>query len=127
MKIRHALLGYLAVAALPFHVFAYPLAAIDYDGYVNTTQNLIDAALMKDVLGNIVKACQTVTIKNHGDSALMNLSASGDIIEARQVLIVPEVFIIFAIVTDITLSILWVEHDDPVRGNDVGFLVGHFD
>ena len=47
MKILHALLSYLAVTALPFQLFAYSLAAIDYDGYVNSTQNHGDRALVK--------------------------------------------------------------------------------
>ena len=65
MKILHTLVGYLAVIALPLHLFAFasPLAAIDYDGYVDTTQNHIDSdgTLMKHVLGTIVETCQTVT------------------------------------------------------------------
>ena len=125
MKILHALLGYLAVTALPFHAFAYPLAAIDYDGYVNTTQKHIDGALMKHVLGNIVETCQTVTAQNHGDSALMK-RVTGDIIETRQLLI-PEDLIIITLVATILIAVFWIDSDDPVRGNDVEFLVEHFD
>jgi hypothetical protein len=80
MIILRALVGYLAVTALPF-AFASPLAAIHYDGYVDTTQNHIDIALMKRVLNSIVETCQTVTYhsgpgyvdttQNHNDSALI--------------------------------------------------------
>ena len=129
MKILHALVGYLAVTALPFHPFAFasPLA-IDYDGYVNSTQNRIDSALMKHVLGSIIETCQTVTqaTQNHKDSALMK-RVHGDIIEARfGPEIVPPVLVVIAIVAAITLSIVWIESDDPVRGNDVEFFVEHF-
>ena len=57
-----------------------PSAAIDYDGYVtmNTTQNYINGALMKQVLGTIVGTCQTVTTQNHKDSALVK-RVPGDI------------------------------------------------
>ena len=127
MKILHALVGYLAVTALPFHPFAFasPLAAIDYDGYVNTTstQNHIDVALMEQVLGSIqvVETCQTVPTQKHG--------VHGDIIEARQAELAPPVLIIIGIVALIALSIVWVETDNPVSGNlnDVEFLVEHFD
>ena len=127
MKILHALVGYLAATALPFcpFAFAYPLAAIDYDGYVNTTQNNIDGALMKHLLGSIVETCQTVTTKNHSDIALMK-RVPGDIIEARQ-LSAPAVVLIISIVVVIGLSVYWISGDDPVRGNDVEFLVDHFD
>jgi hypothetical protein len=48
MKILHALVGYLTVAALPMNPFAFaaPLTGIDYDGYVATTQNYADGDLM---------------------------------------------------------------------------------
>ena len=100
MKIFHALLGYLAVTALPFLPLAYPLAAIDYDGFVtvNTTQK-------------------------HDDSALIK-SAPGDIIEARQISI-PEMVVIFVFVASSVLTIAWISSDNPVRGDDVEFLVGH--
>ena len=132
MNILHAL---LVVKALPFHLgpfaFAYPLAAIDYyDGYVNTTstQNRIDGALMKDVLGSIVETCQTITTQNHGDSALMK-RVPGDIIETRQGLpvVIPVVGLIFVIVVTVFGSIIWIAEDDRVRGNDVELLVEHFD
>ena len=128
MKILHALVGYLAVTALPFHPFASasPLAAIDYDGYV-TTQNHTDSALMNHVLGSIEEACQAVNTQIHGDSALIK-RVSGDIIEARQeVEIAPAVFVVIAVIASIVLSIVWVEGDDPVRGNYVSSLVVHFD
>ena len=121
MKILHALVGYLAIAVLPFHlgpiVFAYPLGTIDYyDGYVNTTQNQIDGALMKHVLGSIVETCQTVTTEHHSDSALMK-RVPGDIIEARQLQVaIPVVGIITAIVVGIIFTLVWIETDDPVRG-----------
>ena len=100
MKILHALVGYLAVAALPFSPFsfAHPLAAIDFDGYVNTTQNLIDGAL-----------------RNH---------ISGEIIEARQLDIV-DVAIVLDIVALVYVTLIWIGGDNDVRA-DV-FLVDHFD
>ena len=131
MKILHALVGYLTLTALPFHPFAFasPLAAIDYDGYVNTTQNHIDDALMKQVLGTIAETCQTVTTQNHEDNALIKRVPS-DIIEARQTLGVgiPVVGTITLIVIGIIATVVWIETDEPVRGNDVvGFLAEHFD
>ena len=141
MKILHALVTYLAVTTLPapFHSFSFasPLAAaIDYDGYVNTTQNHIDGALTKHVLDNIMETCQTVTYhsgymnttQNYSDSALMK--RSGDIIKARQAPFLAPVVIgvVFAIVAAVSLSIIWVtDHDHEVRGNDVESLVEHFD
>ena len=127
MKTLHALVGYLSVTALPFYPFAFAssLAAIDYDGYVNTTQDHIDGALMKQALGTIVETCQTVTTQNYSDSALMK-RVPGDIIEALQSAI-PVVGFIFFVVADVTLSVVWIESDDPVRGNVVDFLVEHFD
>ena len=101
MRIFHALLGYLAVTALPFHLFAYPLAIIDYDGYVNTTQT-------------------------HGDSPLMKRVLPGDTIdsEARQ-LGLPEFGAIFAVVAASVIAVAWLLADNPVRGRDVEFLVEH--
>ena len=132
MKILHALVGYLAVTALPFHqgpfAFAYPLAVIDYyDGYVNTTQIPIDGALMKHVLGSIVATCQTVTTQNHGDSAIMKRVLDDIIIiEARQATIPVVGFILF-VVADVIFTIGWISTDDAVRGSDVEFPVEHFD
>ena len=136
MKILHALVGYLAVTSLSFHPFAFasPLAAIDYDGYVNlnTTQNPIDGALMKHLLDNIVGACQTVayhgdyvnTTQNHrdsSDSSSLMKRIPGDVIEARLTvpLPIPIALIIVTVVATVVLSVLWVKEDDPVRGNDV--------
>ena len=130
MKILHALVGYLAVTAPPFHSFAFgspvrPLAAIDYDGYVNTLQNHTDGALMRHVLGSIVETCQTVNTQNHSDIALIMMKrVPGDIIEARQD-IAPPVLLVIALIIYVGLSIAWVEGDDPVRDN-VEFLVEHF-
>ena len=126
MKILHALVGYLTVTALPFNPFAFasPLAS-DYDGYVtvDTAQNHIDGALMKKVLGNIVETCQTVTTQNYTDSALMK-RVPDDIVEARQaVVVVPLVVAVIALVSAVTLSIIWIEDDDPVSGNNAEFLV----
>ena len=91
MKMIHALVGYLAVTALPLHLFAFGSPLINYDGYVNTTQNLIDGALMKRV--------------------------PGDIIEARQEeIIVPVVGVIINIVVVAFISVVWIENDEPVRG-----------
>ena len=134
MKILHVLVGYLAVIALPFHPFAFapPLAAIDYDGYVDTTQNHIDGALMNQVLGTILETCQTITTENHKDGTLMKrhgLPPAGDIIEARQLLtVIPVVGFVLYIIANVVLSIVWISNDDPVRGNDVvDLLVELFD
>ena len=129
MKILHALVGYLAIIALPFHQFAFasPLAAIDYDGYVDTTQNHIDGALMKQVLGTIVETCQTVTTQNHKDGTLIK-PVPGDILETRQeAIIAPVAIIAFSIIASVLISLEWVGDDNPVRGNDVEFLVESFD
>jgi hypothetical protein len=116
----------LRFTALPFHPFAFesPLAAIDYDGYVNTTQYHIDGALMEHVLGSIVESCQTVTsgyvntTQNHTDSDL-RIRVLGHIIDARQAgAVVPVVAAILAIVSIVVLGIIWIQDDDPVRGND---------
>ena len=122
MKTLHALVGYLAVTTLPFHPFAFasPLAGMDYDGYVNTTQNHIDGALMKQALGSIVETCQcqTVTTQNHKDSALIK-GPPGDIIKARQVpvgVIIPVALTIISIVVDVGVALWWISKDDPVRG-----------
>ena len=133
MKILHALVGYLAITALPFHSFAFasPLAGIDYDGYLNITQNHIDSALMKHALGTIVETCQTVTTstQNHKDTALMKRRGGpGDIIEARQgELAVPLAFIVTVIVAGIFLKLIWFNDDDKVRGNDVELIVERSD
>ena len=104
MKILHALVGYLAVA-LPFHPFKFalasPLAVIDYDGYVKTTQDYGNSALMKRV--------------------------PGDIIEARQAEFIPDPLTVIAIVTEVALVLVLIHEDSLVRGNDVEFLVKHFD
>ena len=128
MKILHALVGYYAVATLPFHPFAFasPLASIYYDsdGYVNlnTLQNHIDGALMKQVLGSIEETCQIVTAQNNSDSALVN-HVPGDILEARQDIpagdVLPAIAIITAILASVALSIVWIAYDNPVRGNNV--------
>ena len=139
MKILHALVGYLAVTAMPFHPFAFASpATIDYDGYVKTTQNHIDdGALIKHVLDT----CQSITYhsdyvnttQTHTDSPVMKrVPASGDIqlevIEARQaVVIIPPVVAIISLIAIVTLSIIWIKDDNPVRGNDVEFLVERFD
>ena len=127
MRILHALVSYLAVIALPFHPFAlaFQLAAIDYDGYVNTTQNHIDGAFMKQALGTIVETCQTVTTQNHKDGTLMK-RVPGDIIKARQwpgtpgvVLIPVSILTVVAIVLGVTVGLIWITEDDQVRGNDI--------
>ena len=130
MKILHALVGYLAVAALPFHpfalTFASPLAAIDNDGqYVNTIQNHIDVALMKHVLDSIVDTCQTVTTQNHKDCALME-RVPGNVIEARQWEVIPIAALIVITVNGIIISLIFIEGDNPVI-NKLKFLVQHFD
>ena len=133
MKILHALVGYLAVTGLPFHPFAFaasPPEAIDYDGYVNKTN--IDGALTKHALDSIVETCQTVTTQNHGGSALIKrVPDSGDFIEARQegVPDIPVVspLIISLIFAAVLLKIVWTSEDISVRGNNIEFLVEHFD
>jgi hypothetical protein len=136
MKILHALVGYLAVTALPFHPFTFaspnPRAGIDYDGYVDITQNHIDVALMNHVLDNILETCQTVTshslggyanaTQNHSDSAALMKRVPGDIAERAWAGLAPQVLIVVAIVAAVVLSVVWIEGDDPVRGNDVEFL-----
>ena len=127
MKIFHALVGYLAVISLPYpFAFASPLAIhYDSDGYANptTTQNTIDRVLMEHFLGTIVEICQMDTThwKNHGNRALMK-RIPGDIqvLEARQVEIViglPEVAIMLAVISSISLALTWISYDDPVRCN----------
>ena len=117
MKVLHALVGYLAVTALPLYPFAiaYPLATIDYDSYVNTTQN------QKHVIGNIVDTCQTVSTQNPNDSACIK-RVSGDIIEARQYA-VPIALLVIALIGAVAITLVIIGNDDPVGGNDVEFLV----
>ena len=124
MMILHALIGYLTVTALPFTPFAFasPLAAIEFDGWVNTTQNYVDGALMKHVLGNIVGTCQTVTTQNHKDSALVK-RLPGDIIEARQAEYAIPVVVVIEIMVDVTVIFATIADSNKVRGNDVEFLV----
>ena len=122
MKILHvsALVGHLAVTALSFYpfTFASPLAAIDHDGYVNTTQNHTDSALMEHVLGSIVE-----TTEDYSDSGAL-IKHVPSVIEARQLDVI-DVVIIIDIVAAVTSTILWIRTDDPVRAN-VEFLVNHF-
>ena len=105
MKILHALVGYLAVTALPFPspfalALALPLAAIsNIDGYVNTSQDHIQV-----------------------DDALPD---ANDIIEARQLETV-DALLIFDIVATVFTTVIWISGDDQVRA-DVEFLVDHFD
>jgi len=102
MKILHALVGYLAVTALPFHPFAFasPLAAIGYDGYVDITQN---GALMKRVLGS--GTSQTVTTQNHSHSALVE----------RVAIAVPAGVAILALVRIVLFAVFWIKGDDKKR------------
>ena len=130
MKILHVLVGYLTVTApLPFHLrlfaVASPLAAtIDYDGYVNITQS---HALMKHALDSTVETCQTVTTQDHGDSALIK-RVPGDILEPRQgPLVLPAVALILFLIGDVVIGLVWIADDNPVRGDDAEFFVGHFD
>ena len=111
MKILIALFGYLAVTALPFLAFASPLAAMDYDGYVNSTQN---HALMKKGLVNIVET----SAQTHKDGALIKrVPGPGDVIEARQVeVIIPVAYTVLTMIADIGLSLWWISGDKPVRG-----------
>ena len=79
---------------------------------------------MKHVLDSIVETCQKVTTQSHSDTALMK-RVPGHVIVARQE-IAPAVFAVLTIIAAIVLSIVWVEGDDKVRGNDVECLVEHF-
>ena len=128
MQILHAHVGYLAVTVLPFCLpFASgaPLAGIDHDGYVNTTQYHIDSGLMKQALG--IETCQTVTMQNYKDSAFLK-RVPGDLIEARQAgIIIPVAITIISIVADVGFALWWISKDDPVGGHDVEFLEEHFD
>jgi hypothetical protein len=133
MKILHALVGYLALTAQPFHPFAFAsvLSAIDYDGYVNKTH--IDGAVMNHVLDTIVETCRSLavtTTQNHTDTTVMK-RVPGDVMEARQgggipIIIVGPVAVAFLLAA-IVLTIAWILEDDSVRGDDVEFLVEHFD
>ena len=122
MKILHVLVGYLVITALPFQVLVLPsqLAAIDYDGYVNTTEYHIDSGLTKQAPG--------IETQNQKDSVLLK-HVSGDVIEARQAgIIIPVAFTIISIVAEVGGALWWIKKDDPaVRGNGVKFLVGHVD
>ena len=85
MKILHAIVGYLALTALPFHpgpAFAFAFALVyeseseseSHDGYLTSS---------------IQETCQKISTQNHaGDSAFMKCvprdSDTGDILEARQ-------------------------------------------
>ena len=85
----------MAVTSLSFHPFAFasPLA-IDYDGYVNTTQNNIDSALIE------------------------HLYTPADTIEARQEGGPGPYFGVAAVITIIfavALGLDWMDHDQPVR------------
>ena len=102
MRVLHVLISYLAVTALPFHPFAFasPLAAIDYDGYVDsTTQNhrVDDSTLMKRVPDDIM-------------------------LEARQVALVVVPIVIIGIVVEVALIVSQFSDDNTVRGNDVNSL-----
>jgi hypothetical protein len=126
MKILHALVGYLAVTALPFHPFAFssPLEPIHYDGYVDTTQNHIDGALMNHDLVETYRTPVTYHTGSDHDSALIK-RIPGDIIEERQLpaIAIPLYADILAIIGTIFLIVLWISDDIPVRGNDVELLV----
>ena len=124
MQILHGFVGYLAVTVLPFGPFAFasPLASatIDHDGYVNTTEYHIDSDLMKQALG--------IETQNQKDSVHLKHIPGDVIIEARQAaIIIPVVFTILSIVSDVGGALWWIKKDDPVRGNDVKFLVEHRD
>ena len=122
MQILYAFVGYFAVTVLPFGPFAFasPLATIDHDGYVNTTEYHIDSGLTKQAPG--------IETQNQKDSVLLK-HVSGDVIEARQAgIIIPVAFAIISIVAEVGGALWWIKKDDPaVRGNGVKFLVGHVD
>ena len=120
MKMLLALIGYLAVTALRSRPFAFASPLADYDGYVNKNHFMISGVTMKQVLDSMQK---------HGDSALMKrASVPGHIVEARQEegLVSPETVIVSLVFVVIDLSIVWIAHDNPVGGNDAGFLVDLF-
>ena len=139
MKIFHALVGYLAATALPpFHPSAFAAPGIHYGGYVDTTQNPshnIDGALTgtgtKGVLGNI-ETSQKVTSHTGSLSGYVNAtrnhSDSANIIEARQpplAIAIPLLGLVITTVILVIASVSWISDDDPVRGNDVEFIIEH--
>lgn len=73
----------------------------------------------------------TRKLRNDSDSAALALMkrVPGDIIEARQEDLIPVlVFALVSLVAEmIIITILWIEDDVRVRGNEVEFLLGHFD
>ena len=100
MKILHALVGFLTVTALPFSPFALVLPpAADS---MNVTQKQDDGALR--VMKHVPE----------------------DIIESRQLEIV-DVVVIILVIANIYADLSWISDDNPVRGNEVEFLVDHFD
>ena len=132
MKMLQALVGYLAVTALPFYPFAFAasqLESINYDGYANNLETHIDGALMKQVIGSIVESCQTITTPKHSDGTfkfMKHHDVSGDILEARQeVDPSPTPIIIGVIIIVVILGIIWIVDDNSVRGKDVEILVEH--
>ena len=124
MKILHALVGYLAVIALPYPFAFASTLAIHYDGYVNSTvmQNTIDGALFEHILGTIVETCQTVTTthreKNSDRSLMKRVPGNIQVIETRQVeLPVPDLGTITIIFAVALIALYWIGSDDPVRCN----------
>ena len=99
MKILHALVGFLTVTALPFSPFAF-------------------------VLPLALAASTNVTQKQ--DDGALRVMKHEDIIEARQLEIV-DVVIIVLIVANLYADLYWISEDNPVRGNEMEFLVDHFD
>jgi hypothetical protein len=134
MKMLHALVGYLTVTSLPFSPFAFatPLAGIYYDGYVDATQNNnLNSALMNHAIDNLLEAyvfqnlsgCVNAT-QTHSDSAaalMKRVPGEIQVIEARHgqgwEALAPPTVVVAAIVAAVALSIVWIEGDDPVRGN----------
>ena len=127
MKMFHALVGYLAATALPhFHPFAFAASGIHYDGpsYVDTTENYnTDGALTKH---NILETSQTVTSHTGSLNGYVNSTQNHSDIETRQLplpILIPLVGIVISTVVLVITTVSWIADDNPVRGNDVEYLI----
>ena len=87
IKILHILLGYLTVTAL-LHFCPFAFAS----------------------------PLAAISIDCDKDTSALAKRVPGDVIEARQALvIIPSVIAVIAILDAIALGIIWIEHDDTVR------------
>ena len=127
MKLFHVLVGYLAATALPpFHLFALAASGIHYDGpgYVDTTENHnTDGALTKH---NILETSQTVTSHTGSLNGYVNATQNHSDIETRQLplpILIPLVGIVISTVVLVITTVSWIADDNPVRGNDVEYLI----